>query len=95
MHAAVTRFRHAHQGCNSIQQVAEALCVTPKSLARYFRQLVGMSPKRCAQLLRLKRTLLTYRQTRDAVASEQAGYVDFAHFARASHRLVGRSVREL
>ena len=75
--------------------LADQLSVTPKSLTRYFQQVVGLTPKRCAQLARFKQALTEYRQLGRAWDHEAAGYADFAHFARASHRLTGRRLSEL
>ncbi|GAA4509545.1 hypothetical protein GCM10023172_43190 [Hymenobacter ginsengisoli] len=79
----------------AVTQVAEHLNVSPKSLTRHFQHLVGVGPKRCAQLIRFKAALTAYRQSAPSFDAEAAGYADFTHFARASHRLVGRSLAEL
>jgi hypothetical protein len=61
----------------------------------YFHQLVGAGPKRCAQLARFKAALTGYRRQGRDFDYEAAGYADFAHFARASHRLMGQPLGAL
>ncbi|RTQ46014.1 AraC family transcriptional regulator [Hymenobacter gummosus] len=93
--AAAARFGRPGAGQYVVEQAAAQVSVTPKSLTRYFQQVVGLGPKRCAQLARFKLALAAYRQYGSAWDYEAAGYADFAHFARSSHRLLGRGLAGL
>ncbi|UOQ52766.1 helix-turn-helix domain-containing protein [Hymenobacter cellulosivorans] len=93
--AAVAQLTNPVSSPASITQVADQLSVTPKSLTRYFQQLVGAGPKRYAQLVRFKAALTLYRHQGQAFDYEAAGYADFAHFARASRRLLGQPLGAL
>ena len=93
--AALAHLTQPNAPAPSIAHVADQLSVTPKSLTRYFHQLVGAGPKRCAQLARFKAALTVYRRQGQDFDYEAAGYADFAHFARASHRLIGQPLGAL
>jgi methylphosphotriester-DNA--protein-cysteine methyltransferase len=93
--AALARLTQPSGPAFSVAQVADQLSVTPKSLTRYFQQFVGAGPKRCAQLARFKAALNEYRSQGQAFDFEAAGYADFAHFARASRRLIGQPLGAL
>jgi AraC-like DNA-binding protein len=93
--AALARLERAPPASSSLAQVATQLHVTPKSLSRYFTQVVGAPPARVSRLLQFTRALARYQLPGNPFTPEDAGYTDWAHLAHVSRQLTGRRLREL
>lgn len=76
----------------SIRSLAEASCLTERTLERRFHQLVGMSPKPFSRILRLQKSLKMKRLQPDLSLMDvacKAGYYDQAHYIREFSDLTG------
>lgn len=89
---ALARFDDFLPYGNAIQQIAEDLCVTPKSLNRYFMQWVGVSPKWCLKVHRFNKTLAAYQQSSSHLTYELYGYNDHSHLYKDAITLAGRPI---
>ena len=71
--------------------VCAALGVTPQSLARTFRQHVGLSPKELSRVLRMQRALPAVRSAEQGLAEIALafGYSDQSHLTQEFRRLTG------
>lgn len=92
---ALTRFDTFMPFGNAIQQIARDLCVTPKSLNRYFMQWVGASPKWCLKVHRFTKTLVAYQQSPFQVPYELYGYNDHSHLYKDAINLTGKPISHL
>jgi AraC-like DNA-binding protein len=92
---ALTRFDPFMPYGNAIQKIAQDLCVTPKSLNRYFIQWVGVSPKWCLKVHRFTKTLAAYQQSSNHLAFELYGYNDHSHVYKDAIMLTGRPISHL
>lgn len=77
---------------NAIQQLADDLCLTPKSLTRYFQQWVGATPKWCLKAHRFAKAYYAYHESSQGLAYEVYGYHDHSHFYKDALQLTGHSV---
>ena len=92
---ALTRFDAFMPYGNAIQQIAEDLCVTPKSLNRYFTHWVGTSPKWCLKVHRFTKTLEAYQQSSSQLSYELYGYNDHSHLYKDAIMLTGYPISHL
>lgn len=80
----------------SIDELARAAAVSPRTLARRVHSALGVSPNEMVQRIRVSRAthlLETTKSSVDEVASK-VGYADAAAFRRVFRRIVGESPRE-
>lgn len=85
-----------HQGF-SLREAADALATSPRSLQRKCQAVLGKSPLRYFQDLRVERAQSLIRSGElglDAIA-EEVGYVDGATLRTLLRQRLGRGVREL
>lgn len=68
-------------------ELAAHLALSIPTLNRYFREVLGYSPRQSYKLVRFRRALQAYRQHGSNYAYRLAGYTDFSHFARNAHEL--------
>lgn len=80
---------------DAIQQIANDLCVTPKSLNRYFMQWVGISPKWCLKVHRFTKALTAYKQAKNYLPYELYGYHDHSHLYKDAITLAGYPISQL
>jgi AraC-like DNA-binding protein len=80
---------------NTIQRISEDLCITPKSLNRYFMQWVGASPKWCLKVHRFTKTLAAYQQSAYQLPYEVYGYNDHSHLYKDAITLTGLPISHL
>ena len=75
----------------AVHDVAQSVGVTDRHLLRLFRHEVGLSPKRVAALIRLRRSLDARLESGASWASVAArmGYADESHFSRECRHLTG------
>jgi transcriptional regulator GlxA family with amidase domain len=80
----------------SLQQAAEALAVSPRTLQRRSEAILGKSPLAFFQDLRVEHAQALIRGGLDLDAiAEQVGYIDGATLSTLLRRRLGRGVREL
>ncbi len=78
----------ASGGCLSTQALADRLGTSTRSIHRLFIDEVGLAPKRCARVLRLRR-LFVGRWPDGATAAADLGYSDQAHLIDDFRELMG------
>lgn len=79
----------------SLQDMADAACVSRFHFARSFRQTIGDSPMAYWTRFRIEQSKdLLIRKQRMAEIAATLGFVDESHFSRTFRRLVGLSPRE-
>lgn len=64
------------------KDLATQLCTTEKSMERYFKQLLGVSPKKCLNILRFRKALKVYLEQGSQSDFESLGYYDLSHFRK-------------
>jgi AraC-like DNA-binding protein len=70
--------------------------LSQSALERRFRRVVGVSPKKFASILQLRRAVALLSDGKNHTeAALQAGYFDQAHFINAFHRATGTSPTRL
>ena len=87
----VERIRRA-RGMVSVSDLAATVGWTPRHLERRFMQIVGMSPKRLARIVRFQHALALLDQMESAPGTRTAaacGFADQAHFVRDFRDLAG------
>lgn len=65
------------------------------TLNRYFREILGLSPRQCAKILRLKTALKYYRTQGSAGNYNELGYTDFSHFVKDTKSLTQQTPSKL
>jgi AraC-like DNA-binding protein len=92
VHAAVDVIARS-RGQTPIDRVAARSGVTPRHLERRFADLVGVSPKRLARIVRFQRALRMMQRplVNGAMTSAECGYADQPHFIREFTDLAGCS----
>jgi AraC-like DNA-binding protein len=80
----------------SVREVAQAIGLSERQLARRFEARVGVTPKTFGRVMRLQHavTALSAGETLSSAAS-RAGYADQAHFTRDARELAGVTPRTL
>lgn len=82
---ALSRMNNASEA--GTPELAAHLALSIPTLNRYFREVLGYSPRQCYKLLRFRQALQAYRQHGSNYPYRQAGYTDFSHFARNAYEL--------
>lgn len=93
---AAERFVVAHVGRQlSIDELAQAAAVSPRTLARRVRAALGVTPHELVQRIRVAHAAHLLETTRASVdeVAERVGYADAAAFRRVFRRLTGESPR--
>jgi AraC-like DNA-binding protein len=71
-------------------QVAEKVFVTSKTINRYFQRVVGITPKNYFSLLRARRALTHFVQSRKSFDPTCYGYYDMSHFYKNIIQFTGQ-----
>lgn len=75
--------------------VSKQVGVSTATLNRYFREVLGISPKQCFRALRFKVALRSYRSKSGYDLYEELGYTDFSHFVKEAKDLTRKNPSEL
>ena len=78
----------------SLGQLADQLCLTPKTLYRNFFKAVGATPKQYLAHLQARTALKAYLQDQTSFSPYDYGYYDRSHFHKAVARLTGQKLGE-
>ncbi|AQG80555.1 DUF6597 domain-containing transcriptional factor [Spirosoma montaniterrae] len=70
------------------RQLASLLCVTNRSLERYFKEHMALSPKHCLRIQRFRQALPVYGRYGSAIDWTEWGYHDFSHFMKDYHHFM-------
>lgn len=84
-----------HCGDFKSNMVSKKVGVSTPTLNRYFKEVLGMSPKQCFRALRFKIALMNYRSKGSSNSYDELGYTDFSHFAKESQCLTNKKPSEL
>ncbi|GAB2794084.1 hypothetical protein GCM10027199_82460 [Amycolatopsis magusensis] len=94
--ASAWRVMMREHGKRSIAELTAEVGCSHRQLSRLFTQHIGLSPKRAARVLRLRRALcLSMRGMGAATVAAQCGFSDQAHLSRECRQLADRSLRQL
>ncbi len=89
MQEAITAYQASGYALNN-SALADILCLTPKTLNRYFIQVAGVAPKIFLGNLRARMALADYIQTRRGFVAAKYGYFDSSHFYKEVLTLTGQ-----
>jgi len=78
-----------------LNAVSKEVGVSNSTLNRYFKEVLGMSPKQCFKALRFKTALKNYRTKGSYDLYDELGYTDFSHFVKESKNLANKTPSEL
>lgn len=75
--------------------VSKEVGVSNPTLNRYFKEVLGISPKQCFKALRFKTALKNYRVKGSYDLYDELGYTDFSHFVKEAKSLANKTPSEL
>lgn len=75
-----------------LSRLASRLCISEKSLYRYFSKALGTSPKKFLILTRCRAALTAYKKFPSGFSALDFGYYDFAHFSKEVKNFTGASL---
>lgn len=78
-----------------LNAVCKQVGVSNSTLNRYFKEVLGMSPKQCFKALRFKAALRNYRTKGSYDLYDELGYTDFSHFVKEAKSLANKNPSEL
>lgn len=81
----------------SVEQLADAACLSPRQFSRAFRAETGQSPAKAVEKLRVEAARLMVEQGRHSidVVAHETGFGDRNRMRRAFLRVIGRPPREI
>ena len=88
---AVNAFQQSNMTSNS-NQLAAQLNITDKTLYRYFKNLVGISPKNYCAIVRARTALTHYVTSSKDFSPYDYGYYDMSHFRKAVVKFTGQKL---
>jgi len=74
----------------NVDQLAASLNLTKRTLERYFKDEIGLTPKTCLSIIRF-REALKLLNAEDNVYPDELGYYDLSHFMKDYHKFMGKS----
>jgi AraC-like DNA-binding protein len=66
----------------NVRELAAALHLTPRSLERYFKEAMGISPKTCLAIIRFREALKKMHAGNNSFYADESGYYDLSHFIK-------------
>lgn len=66
----------------NVRELASALHLTQRSLERYFKDAIGISPKTCLAIIRFRQALKKMHANNAAFYADESGYYDLSHFMK-------------
>ena len=78
-----------------LNTVSKEVGVSNPTLNRYFKEVLGISPKQCFKALRFKTALKNYRANGSYDLYDELGYTDFSHFVKEAKNLANTTPSEL
>jgi AraC-like DNA-binding protein len=87
----VSRYIHSGMSFQNNKLAAE-MALTDKTLYRYFKHLVGASPKEYFSTIRARTALTAYVTDRESFSAYDFGYYDNSHFYREVVKFTGRKL---
>lgn len=80
------------EGTTTIQELTKQLCITEKTLYRYFLHVVGASPKHYFGTVRARQALTVYAANPAAFSPYDFGYYDRSHFYKEVIKFTGQKL---
>ncbi|MCP4439001.1 MAG: AraC family transcriptional regulator, partial [Aureispira sp.] len=65
-----------------VSKVSGQLYVSQKTLTRYFKEILGINPKTCFNIIRLRTALKHYVEHNQSFSIYDFGYTDYSHFVK-------------
>lgn len=84
----------SHNGAITVSDICDQLSTTPKTLNRYFKKIVGISPKAYAKILQVNWVMGQMHLNNSETLSElalKAGFFDQSHFTKSVQELFRQS----
>lgn len=78
-----------------LNTVSKEVGVSNPTLNRYFKEVLGISPKQCFKALCFKTALKNYRANGSYDLYDELGYTDFSHFVKEAKNLANTTPSEL
>lgn len=78
-----------------LNTVSKEVGLSNPTLNRYFKEVLGISPKQCFKALRFKTALKNYRANGSYDLYDELGYTDFSHFVKEAKNLANTTPSEL
>ncbi|GEJ43492.1 MULTISPECIES: helix-turn-helix domain-containing protein [unclassified Chryseobacterium] len=79
----------------STAQLADCVCMSEKTLNRYFHKVVGTGPKNYFVILRARTALTQFLSDRGSFLPTDYGYYDMSHFYRSAVLFTGTRLADL
>ena len=76
-------------------KLAEELAITDKTLYRYFKRLIGISPKNYFSIVRSRTALTSYVLDKETFSPYNYGYYDMSHFRKDVIKFTGQKLSGL
>jgi len=76
----------------SSHQLATALALTDKTLYRYFKTIIGISPKNYCAIVRARTALTHYVSHKENFSACDYGYYDKSHFRKEVVQFTGQKL---
>jgi len=76
----------------SSNQLAAALSLTDKTLYRYFKAVIGISPKNYCSIVRARTALTNYVSQKENFSPYDHGYYDMSHFRKEVVQFTGQKL---
>jgi AraC-like DNA-binding protein len=87
----VSRYNLSGMSCHN-SELATEMTLTDKTLYRYFKQLVGATPKEYFSIIRARSALTAYVADRKSFSVHDYGYYDNSHFYKDVFKFTGRKL---
>jgi AraC-like DNA-binding protein len=74
-----------------VEELASSLNLTQRTLERYFKQEIGLSPKTCLAIIRFREALRALNLQENKQLPEDLGYYDLSHFMKDYRRFFSKA----
>jgi AraC-like DNA-binding protein len=74
----------------NVDQLASSLNLTKRTLERYFKDEIGLTPKTCLSIIRFREALKKMNLAEGNAYPEDLGYYDLSHFMKDYHKFFSK-----
>lgn len=90
------KFNHTTEvGTSNFQAIGHQVGISYPTMYRYFKEVIGFSPKYCEKLKKFKLGLERYKREGYNFNHWEFGFTDFSHFVKVSKNITGRIPSQL
>jgi AraC-like DNA-binding protein len=75
----------------NVEQLATSLNLTKRTLERYFKDEIGLTPKTCLSIIRFREALKHLNSTDGLAYPNDLGYYDLSHFMKDYHKFFSKT----